>query len=130
MLVTIAPHKMPKINADTLYHITELKYWPDIQVNGLVLKSKTPGMLYPKRVYFYTDLNMALARLEMARIIANKKLEEPILLRINNLDNKYAVRLDPEAFMGMGVDQNDLDAGRVPVYASRKIVASDIQKIR
>lgn len=131
-IVSLVPSKTEMIQHDILYHIADGSALYDIMRNGLKLDSKTSGMNYPKRVYLYTDERMALARLNMARQLghfAKKKIDNPVLLKIDNAKNKYRTRLDPETHMGMGADSDDLNSGRVAVYTSKPIHPDDITVI-
>lgn len=115
-------YKAPK----KLYHITDRTKLPSIAAQGLNLKSETPGMKFPKRLYLYPTEEMAVVRYNMAvelKFFANKKFDDPVLLVIDNSDGRYNAFIDPEYYLGMGGDD---DPTNVPIYTTKTIKPSDI----
>ena len=117
-------------DTDELYHITDSGKLDQILVNGLLMKSETPGMKFPKRIYLYPSKDMAISRYRMAsklKRFANKANFRPTLLRIDNSKHKYDTFIDPEHYMGMGGNADDMV--NVPIYTTKRIHPSDISVI-
>lgn len=117
-------------NTDELYHITDISKLDRILANGLLIKSDTPGMKFPRRIYLYPSKDMAISRYRMAsrlNTFANKANFRPALLRIDNSKHKYDTFIDPEYYMGMGGNADDLI--NVPIYTTKRILPSDISVI-
>ncbi len=116
------PYKAPPV----LYHITDRANLPEIMEKGLNLKSQTPGMKFPKRLYLYPTEEMAAKRFEMARQLkrfANKVMPDPVVLRIDNRHGRYNTFIDPEYHMGMGGDDDQVN---IPIYTTKTVRPTDI----
>ena len=123
----ITPLKMPKYVGDisTLYHITDRSNLSSIMSKGLQLSSNTPQLNFPRRVYLYPTIKMAIERADMARQLghfAKKTNDDPVVLKIDNSTRRYTAFIDPENYLGMGQD----DTENVPIYTSKSIRPADI----
>lgn len=128
VLMHISPIKSEKYKSPrVLYHITDKSNVKSIMQNGLGLRSNTPNMSYPRRVYLYPTKIMALQRHYLAHKtgkFANKIMEEPVVLAIDNSHGKYDTFVDPE--IGMNIYHDYDEKVNLPVYTTKRIDPSDI----
>jgi hypothetical protein len=118
-----------KHTSDKLYHITDISNVDSILTNGLDLKSEALEMRFPKRIYLYPTLDMAVSRLKYARAVnfGGKKID-PALLEIDNSDHNIKLTVDPEAFMDVFASHYDDDVD-IPVYTTKIIPPNRIRMI-
>lgn len=108
-----------------LFHVTDKSNVNSILRNGLLLKSDGGGMIYPRRVYVYPTYEAAFRSYYISlrlRRMFNRPID-PVLLKIDNSNNKYKLFIDPE-YVHSGNEFNDVDN---PTFLKTSISPDDIK---